>query len=247
MKKFALLAILVLVSVSAAVAGGPADTAQARSQEDPPRFVFTDRDWAPNDPFVPLNADGSGLWAIYSGVRLGYVPERDDATAVLRAARLRNPGLLESLLESVIAEWVATGVAERTQRPNVEGSSILIRDQAHYDWLQAAWRAKVRQELDGYFDTVKTRLTPDRLEALAVDLDVEADAYGDLPEFQADWYVRPDTLSLPSPRLSKMTNCVPCPAGQMPSGVCGLMCVDLDSPCSPYPFDCEMVVVIKPR
>ena len=240
-----LLSLAVLL-VSAAWSGGPDASAPTSARNPAHGITFTDRDWAPNDPFVPLNADGDGLWTVYSGVRLGYVPERDDATAALRAARLRNPGLLESLLEHAMTEWIASGAAERQRHPDVQGTAILIRDQAHYDWLQAAWRARVRQELDGYLDLVRAMLTPDRLETLALELDVDAGDHDDLPAFQADWYSRRDDLADIARRMNATVYCVPCEEGQEPAPVCGgqmFSCVDS---CINIPSDCQAVVV-KPR
>ena len=221
MKKFALLAILVLVSASAAVGGGP------KTEADGP-VVMSGALFDSGTPFVSPAADGTDN--IYLVNRTftdeAGVVHFDYAYAALRAADMLNPGIYERYLQTQLAAKV---LGPRT------GEDMDHAARVHDSALAASGFRGYLQQLEAWIprDLLQRLAEPGTAqspEALTADVRALGIPVAEFDWFDPDWEY--STLAdLPNATI----DCEICPPTGVPAPVCYGSCV---KSCSGSPKNC---------
>lgn len=199
------LALLMLLVVSAASAAD---------------IKIKHKDWA-GGVFVPLSPDGKG-----------FLRTLDEENSVLRAAELRNPGLLEQLFNTTRAGWIRDGRVSVQQ-----DGTINFGGQHAYDALNAEWRAVLIREMRPYLENIETALTQEQLLELDVATYVNRETLAPLPKIDKVWYKEPSMSPLAD--LNETTVCYSCLDPQ-DSGPCAGGCTE---GCALPSSDCAHVEV----
>ena len=231
MKKLALLAILILVSASAAVAEGPG------SRTEGP-VVMSGSLSDTGTPFVSPAADGTDN--IYLVNRTftdeAGVVHFDYAYAALRAADILNPGIYEGYLQAQLAAKVLgprTG-EDMDHAARVHDSALAAS--GFRDYLRQL-EARIPRDLLQRLAEPGTAQSPEALTA-------DVRALG-LPVAEFDWFDPEDGNStlgdLPN---AKIVCDEPCPPGRVSPAVCGGS--NCPSGCESIPFN-RTAVRVKPR